>query len=281
MGFLENFQKNRNCFGLAVQSGKAAIFKKTQESGNVFGFAGFGKKGQISSEYSIVLAIMFAMLVLVVIIFGSIYSQQATYAQQVQANSVISTLAYGAKNVWAQGAGAQATYFIDIPEATLLSNSSISGGTIRLYVRGFGDAFTTVGFNLSGWWPQSAGSHVMHVSSNGTHVIIRPDNGIWANKRGFYFDAGIGDTLIVKNDANESYDLARTYAHNTCTGFDVSSPASVTLASGVSQSWEITPRSLAANQECTGYVQISATPASLSSNLTSETMIFPITTSWN
>ncbi|MFH1306287.1 MAG: hypothetical protein ABIH83_01360 [Candidatus Micrarchaeota archaeon] len=230
-------------------------------------------KGQVSMEYTVVMAAMLIILIVLVVIFNGIYAQEALHEQYAQSNHVVSILSAGARDVWAQGPGAHQEYMLDIPVSVILENSSIANHTLSLHVRNFGDAFAVLPFNVSGSWPNQTGTFRASIHHNGTHVLIRPAGMVSISRTGFYFNSSSQSYgLTIQNRANVSYTITQTLECSICS-YDEEGTTS--LGSGESVTGNLTISGYPPGIR-TGHFNITAIPAP-DSDLPNETFTLPIT----
>lgn len=233
-------------------------------------------RGQVSIEYTAVLASLLIILVLLIIIFNGAYVQQTIYTQYVGAAHTASLIGTFSKIQWAQGEGASHYQMVDISDSVKLDNSSIGNSSLKLYVSLFGDAFDFEAFNLSGWWPNNTGSVVMAMRNNGTHILIRPAALVSISKKGFYFTASGNDNVTITNSANESFVISEDLIFPACASCTYTTEGTNTLASGESRVGRVNIASLSSGIY-SGYLQINATPLDSGSQFENITFNLPIT----
>jgi len=236
-----------------------------------------GLKGQLSVEFTAVLASMLLILVLLVVIFSGVYAQQELHTQYIMASHAVSVLSTQAKSVWIEGKDTYAYSRIDIPPSAQLENSSIGNNSLNLYVSHFGDAFEITSFNTSGWWPNQTGSVIMSVRNNGSHVLIRPAFLFSLSPLGVYTSSGNSAHIInITNNANESFRLSKALVFVSCPSCSYDGGGTHIIVSGDSyvSNLTFTP---ASNQITSGYIQINASPLSSSSDIENVSIIIPLT----
>ena len=234
-------------------------------------------RGQISIEYTAVLASMLIILVLLIVIFNGIYSQQSLHTQYVRSQHVVSSLATHAKSVWMQGPGAYSYVSVVIPESVQLNSSSIKEKSLNLYVAKFGDAFEFADFDILGNWPNQTGSSIMSVRNNGSHVLIRPAALVSVSKTGFYFNSSGSDTLTITNYGADPILFTEKLFFPSCSDCIYGADSSVSyLPSGVLRNNTLSIPSLAPGIY-SGYIQINISYPPYSVQHENISLIIPIT----
>jgi len=240
-------------------------------------------RGQVSTEYTMLLSALLLVLVVVLVVMMSLFAQQSSVAQQRLADHAVVVLAASAQEVWVGGPGAQAKVAVELPSTFDPSRSAIYNRTIQLYLSGWGDVSRATPFNVSGYWPSKPGLFYAVMQNNNTSVVIRPSGGLYVNATSLYLSepqGGLNTTsLLFVNQASVSYDIAvqsacpynRSSADTQCT----ITPFPSTLASGASQTVNVQIISSEVGLR-SGYYRLVATPP-VESGLWVEETIIPIT----
>ncbi|GEM_PF-4465339 len=193
-----------------------------------------GAKGQISAEFSSVLAIQLLIIALLMVIFAGIMAQIGLRSEYVTARDSASLVSDTAKVVWNEGAGSMKRVRLSIPGNSMLSRSYIENNTIDIYLRSFGDISFAVPFPISGNWPSNPGDTDVEIINTGSQVVVRPAIYIEANLSVVYTalnksDVGWSNTSIrLSNSMNTTYNA--TAGSNPCMGATITciiSPTSV------------------------------------------------------
>jgi len=234
------------------------------------------QKGQVSLEYAAVLASMLIILILIVILFNSLYSRSALEEQYIGATHGVQMLSAYAKDVKNSGTGARATVLVQIPQSVDFSNSSISNRTISLYVKNFGHAFAATDFEIAGRWPTKAGKQMMLLYNNLSHVVIVPGGLISISRSGFYFNSTPSSLLVqIKNEANSSYTFSQALVFSSCPSCTYNLSGASALSAGQFAIGSVAVPAMSSGRY-TGYLEINSTSAS-GTNLENETFVLPIT----
>jgi hypothetical protein len=243
------------------------------------------KKGQVSAEFSAVLAVQLLILALIMVIFGGIIAQMGIRSQYIVARDSVHLVADTAKTVWLEGAGSWRRITLAIPPNVQLSRSYIGNNTIDLFMLSFGDVTSAVPFNISGSLPHFLGSSVVDVTNNGSSVLVQPALFVDANTSAYYAEinksAGGTSSLVVRitNSMNETYNV--TPAPNPCgaCGTCLVSPSTLqNVASGAHADFTI---SINCSSDSAGihpgYMNFTIVPNDTTSALPNATYYLPIT----
>lgn len=177
-------------------------------------------RGQVSAEFSAVLALQLLIIALLMVIFGGIMAQSALRSQYIVARDSVSGVSEIAREVWLDGAGAQKRVQVRIPPIANLQRSYIDNNTVDIYLETFGDISFAVPFGISGSWPSAPGDSFVDVIHNGTSVIVRPALYVSANATTLYYEinksAGNYSSLAlhVSNSMDVPYNI--TAGPNPC-----------------------------------------------------------------
>lgn len=239
---------------------------------------GSGRAGQVSVEYTLILATMLLILVLLIAIFNGIWTQNALKAQNLQARFSLGLLKAAADDAWRQGPGARVGADVFIPPSTLLENSSVANRTLRLYLAGSGDATAKTEAPISGHWPNRTGTARMEAYHNGTLILIRPAGRLHVNTTGLFISKSPSGSktaqVAIRNRTDQNYTL----------GHSMSCPSSITcshngsaatLQPGAAYVVEVEVSGGGAGTLVSGYYAVNGT-ADPAHGLPNETYVVPI-----
>lgn len=179
-----------------------------------------GVRGQVSAEFSAVLALQLLIIALLMVIFGGIMAQEALRSHYIITRDSVSEVSETARAVWLDGAGAQKRVRVRIPPTANLERSFIANNTVDLYMETFGDVSFAVPFEISGTWPNAPGDSFVDIVNNGSSVIVRPSIYVSINATTLYYELNKSANnyssiaLRVSNSMDVAYNV--TAGPNPC-----------------------------------------------------------------
>ncbi|MFH1260557.1 MAG: calcium-binding protein [Candidatus Micrarchaeota archaeon] len=128
-------------------------------------------RGQVSTEFLILLAITLFVLAVGIVITNEQIGDISKIKEQNDAKNTVMDISTAANEVYAQGEGAKKQIYIMIPSSYDPSASYIENNTIRLNIRGT-DYASIEDFEVHGSLPGTSGAHWIWVVSEGNRVRI-------------------------------------------------------------------------------------------------------------
>ncbi|MFH1520695.1 MAG: hypothetical protein ABID61_03560, partial [Candidatus Micrarchaeota archaeon] len=129
------------------------------------------RKGQVSTEFLIILSIMSLLLLVVIYLVQEQKTGIERIKSQNDADNSVSQIGSAASDVYSQGEGARRRIFIQIPAGYDFEKSSVGNNLININVDGTDHAIAT-DFEVRGSLPTTYGGHWVWAISEGNKVRI-------------------------------------------------------------------------------------------------------------
>ncbi len=129
------------------------------------------KKGQVSTEFLVIITIMFLLLSVVIYLVQEQKTSVDRIKSQSDTDNTISQIGAAAGDVYSQGEGARRRVFVQIPPGYDFEKSFVGNNLININVDGTDHAFTT-DFEVRGSLPATYGGHWIWAISEGNKVRI-------------------------------------------------------------------------------------------------------------
>ncbi len=129
------------------------------------------KKGQVSTEFLVIITIMFLLLSVVIYLVQEQKTSVDRIKSQSDTDNTISQIGAAAGDVYSQGEGARRRVFVQIPPGYDFEKSFVGNNLININVDGTDHAFTT-DFEVRGSLPATYGGHWIWTISEGNKVRI-------------------------------------------------------------------------------------------------------------
>ena len=131
------------------------------------------KKSQASTEYIVIISLVFSMLLIIAAIDLEILSSGGERFRVTRAKHALDELASAAELVYQEGRGAQTKVYVTMPRNVIASSVRNQTLTINLSAMGSNRTlFRRLDFNVSGTIPTDSGAYWLEVESFGTYVNI-------------------------------------------------------------------------------------------------------------